>query len=389
MSDILEAEPEVNGLTQVEPTLPSNWYFDPAQYHRELRNIWYRNWIYLCRSETLDAPLAFRTFEIGDQNVLLVRDENGALNAFHNTCRHRGAVLKTEPSGRLQARAITCPYHAWTYKLTGELARMPSKLCAPDFSKADHGLYKIALAEWSGFVFINLDENAGPFDAAPDRDDSAPVDNWPLADLRVGHSVRKLLACNWKVFWENYNECLHCAHAHPELSDIVPIYSRGLLSQRDDPNWRAQGDTTDPKLKGGLKIGAETWSMDGRALPYTFPKLTEAERAAGQTYFTKLPSMYMVAHIDYVRIVHMRPLGPEQTELTAEWLFPAETLNDPAFDLPKAVEFADLVMRQDVALCELNQKGLHSLRHRTGTLMPEEYLVHKLHNWVRSQLDES
>jgi Rieske 2Fe-2S family protein len=85
----------------------------------------------------------------------------------------------------------------------------------------------------------------------------------------------------------------------------------------------------------------------------------------------------------------MRPLGPEQTELTAEWLFPAETLNDPAFDLPKAVEFADLVMRQDVALCELNQKGLHSLRHRTGTLMPEEYLVHKLHNWVRSQLDES
>jgi Rieske 2Fe-2S family protein len=388
MSDIIEAAPETNGLTRTEPTLPTSWYLDPAHYQRELSEIWYRNWIYVCRSDSVEGPLAFRTFELGDQNILVVRDEAGELRAFHNTCRHRGAVLKTEPSGRLQARAITCPYHAWTYKLNGDLARFPSKLCAPDFSKADHGLYKIALTEWNGFVFINLAEDAEAFDPMPDRDDSAPLDNWPLAELRIGHSVKKILNCNWKVFWENYNECLHCAHAHPELSDIVPIYSRGLLSQRDDPDWRAQGDTTDPKLKGGLKIGAETWSMDGRALPYTFPDLTEAERASGQTYFTKLPSIYMVAHVDYVRVVHMRPLGPETTELVADWLFPKETLEDPAFDVTKAVEFANLVMSQDVALCELNQKGLHSLRHKAGTLMPEEYLVHKLHNWFRGQLGE-
>ena len=84
----------------------------------------------------------------------------------------------------------------------------------------------------------------------------------------------------------------------------------------------------------------------------------------------------------------MRPLGPETTELVADWLFPKETLEDPAFDVMKAVEFANLVMSQDVALCELNQKGLHSLRHKAGTLMPEEYLVHKLHNWFRGQLGE-
>ncbi len=137
-----------------------------------------------------------------------------------------------------------------------------------------------------------------PFDAAPDRDDSAPVDNWPLADLRVGHSVRKLVACNWKVFWENYNECLHCAHAHPELSDIVPIYSRGLLSQRDDPNWRAQGDTRDPRLKGGLKIGAETWSMDGRALPYN---LSEADAGGAR----RRPDLFHQASLD----VHGRPMS--------------------------------------------------------------------------------
>src|SRR5579883_1820708 len=84
------------GLARLEPTLPSYFYHDPAHYERELRSIWYRNWIYVCRSSSLPDSRSFRTFTIGTQSILVLRDEDGTLRAFHNTCRHRGSALCTE-----------------------------------------------------------------------------------------------------------------------------------------------------------------------------------------------------------------------------------------------------------------------------------------------------
>ena len=90
-----------NGLTELTEGLPAEAYFEPRHFERELQRIWYRNWIYVCRSSELAARRAFRTFELGDQRVLLVRDDNGSLKGFHNTCRHRGAVLCRETKGTL------------------------------------------------------------------------------------------------------------------------------------------------------------------------------------------------------------------------------------------------------------------------------------------------
>src|SRR5215471_15287662 len=120
-----------NGLETVERTLPSAWYYDPTQYARELERIWYRHWIYLCRASTLAEPLAFRTFEIGTQPILLLRDEAGTLRAFHNTCRHRGAALCREAEGTLRMQRITCPYHSWSYDLRGNLRHTPSPAQLP------------------------------------------------------------------------------------------------------------------------------------------------------------------------------------------------------------------------------------------------------------------
>ena len=83
--------------------------------------------------------------------------------------------------------------------------------------------------------------------------------------MRVGHSYTKTLNCNWKVFWENFNECLHCPNIHPELSDLVPIYGRASMARRDDPNWRETADDHAPEIGGGLKEGAQSWSMAGSA----------------------------------------------------------------------------------------------------------------------------
>ncbi|PAP94590.1 hypothetical protein CIT31_10440 [Mesorhizobium wenxiniae] len=97
-----------------------------------------------------------------------------------------------------------------------------------------------------------------------------------------------------------------------------------------------------------------------------FPDLTSAERSAGQTYATSLPSMFIVGHVDYVRTVRLVPLGSEQTELTAEWLFSSEALADPTANIDKIVAFGRQVLEEDADICEINQKGLRSMRHKAA-----------------------
>lgn len=374
-----------NGLTRMEPTLPSSAYWDTEAYRRDLDAIWYRSWLLVCRETDLAQPLAFRTCRVGTQEVVVLRDETGELRAFHNTCRHRGSQLCQESEGRLKARLLTCPYHAWSYSLRGDLVRVPSKSLPEGFDKADYPLYGVALSVWRGFVFINLaDDAGGSAEASFDRA-SGSLANWPLETLVAGQRLSKVMNCNWKIFWENFNECLHCPGVHKDLSRLVPIYGRGLMSRRDDPEWVRHADNDAPEFSGGLRAGAETWSRDGHVHGPVFSGLTPAERAAGQTYATSLPSMFIVGHVDYVRTVRLVPLGPEQTELTAEWLFPVEAIASPDADIDNIVAFGRQVLEEDAAICEINQKGLRSGRHEAGVLMPEEYDLHRFHEWVRAR----
>jgi Rieske 2Fe-2S family protein len=391
MTTELKSDPiaqEFSGLRQLEHSLPSSWYFDPSQYALELERVWCRNWIYLCRADTIPAAACFRSFTIGTQPVLVVRDEAGTLRAFYNTCRHRGSLLCSEPSGRLAARTITCPYHAWSYRLNGELARIPSAGRAHHVAVQETALYPIALREWQGFVYVNLSDASCVFGDNFNAN-TGILAHWPLAELAVGHRLTKRLHCNWKIFWENYNECLHCPTVHPQLSSLVPIYRRGIMEQRDDPDWRTHAADTDPLYQGGLRTGAATWSVDGRSLGNEFPDLTDQERRIGYHYVTNLPSHYLVAHVDHVRSSRLLPLAPEHTELEIEWLFPAATLKDPGVDIRKVHEFSAQVMAEDAAACENNQRGLRSTPHTQGMLMPEEYDVWRLHEWLRTQLADS
>ncbi len=374
-----------NGLTELTAGLPADAYFDPRHYARELQRIWYRNWLYVCRSGDVAAARSFQTFEVGDQKILLVRDDAGVLQGFHNTCRHRGAALCRDSAGQLRSGAIICPYHAWTYSLQGNLLRTSSKRNAHGFDVADFPLYKINVREWSGFIFIALTENPPAFDRIFDMPLNR-LDSWPLSELAVGHVLVKTVHSNWKIFWENYNECLHCPGVHPLLSNLVPIYGRGLLEERDDPNWSAHAADSDPKYKGGLRAGAATWSMDGNLTAAAFPGLSDEDRRAGAIYMTALPSMFIVGHVDYVRVVRLRPLGPEQTELRVEYLFSPQTLADPSVDVRNIVDFTNLVMTEDAEVCELNQRGLHAAPHLRGVVMPEEYVIRQFHEWVNSEL---
>ena len=374
-----------NGLKTAQPSLPSDWYWDESQYRRELKAIWHQSWLYLCRGDAI-APGSFRAPEIAGQRIVVVRDSEGVLRGFFNTCRHRGSILCTEEEGTCEKGLLTCPYHQWAYDLTGRLRATGMMRPVAEFDRAEHSLHPVAVTEWRGCVFINLaGDDAEDFTACEEEFEN--IARWPLDGLVTGHRYRAEIACNWKIFWENFNECLHCPAVHSELSDLVPIYKRAIMVRKDDPDWQVHADSDAPVWSGALREGAETWSTDGKAQG-VLPDLGEAERAAGQAYGVAMPSVFMAAHLDYVRITRLLPLGPERMELSAEWLFDPGMLADPGFDASRITDFATMVMDQDSAACELNQAGLRNGPFKGGVLMQEEYEVFAFHEWVRARLGE-
>ncbi len=383
----LSGDEDFNGLKQTFQSLPATWYYDTEHYLRELDRIFYTGWLYLCHTSTLAEARSFRSFNIGNQGIFLVRDDDGSLRCFHNTCRHRGSKLCLESEGRLPNKLIRCPYHQWAYALDGRLVATTSHAEAADFDKADYPLFPVLVQQWRGGIFVSLADDppdlAESFERGSDR-----TGNWPMPDLVVGHSWNKVMNCNWKTFWENFNECLHCPNVHPELCELVPMYGRRISHFRDVADWQSYTDRDDPAYAGGLRQGAETWSMDGRAGDVRITGLTEEEIARGQGYLVSYPSVFIAAHVDYMRTVRVLPLGPEQTEIEVEWLFTPETLAHGDFDHSNITDFAKRVMQQDADASELNQSGMHSRKFQHGVLMPEEYNVKAFQDWVRAQRGE-
>ena len=373
------AHPESPLLDHCPETLPRDAYVSPDWYAREMATLWARRWVCAGRVGDL-APGTMRPVRVGAASVILVRLADGALRAWHNTCRHRGAEICAgeRPAGKL----ITCPYHAWAYAAgDGRLVSTAHAHPTADFRGEDHGLRPVALREWAGFTFLSTAVTP------PELRGDVPLstlDNWPMESLVTAHRWEKVLACNWKVFWENYSECLHCPGIHPELCDLVPVYREGVMAANERQGW-----TPEAPAGRSLKAGAESWTMTGAPCGPVFPGLTPEERQAGYTFVTLWPSAFVVAHVDYVRSVRLDPLGPDRTRLVAEWHFAPETLAQPGFDAARVADFARIVLGQDGDACEMNQRGLASPAYLRGRLMPEEYEIHRFHEWVLRELEIS
>ena len=215
------------------PTLPGRYYTDPAIFEQEKRDIFEKQWMYVCRTEDVPAPGRFVRATVGNENVIVIRGRDQELRAFLNVCRHRGATLCLTGAGDV-GRSIRCPYHSWTYRLDGSLMSAPNWRSMAAVDKAGYGLHPVALAEWHGPVWLNLAENPTPFDEQVWRQldyrlggDRAKFARYDLAGLVAGRRVDYTVAANWKIIQENFQECYHCATIHPELVDALPQF-RGL-----------------------------------------------------------------------------------------------------------------------------------------------------------------
>ncbi|MEQ1699839.1 MAG: aromatic ring-hydroxylating dioxygenase subunit alpha [Ilumatobacteraceae bacterium] len=206
-------------------TLPAAWYADAGHFEREQSAVWRGEWVCVGDTEELPAAGEWSTVEVGGLPVLLVCDREGVLRAFLNVCRHRGAPL-CSPHGRGQGAAISCPYHAWLYRLDGSLARAHG-VGEPDaFDPADHALKPVSVARWRRWVWINADQ----FAVAPDFGPlAAAVDAFPLEAMTIALSERDERPFNWKVLLENYSENYHTPFVHPEI-DTTPTHDYPMVS---------------------------------------------------------------------------------------------------------------------------------------------------------------
>ncbi len=362
-------------LERVEPALPASWYRDPAHYRRELDVFWYDRWIAVAREEEIAAPGAWRAVRIGSQSILLLKDQEGNLRAFHNVCRHRGSVLCTEEKGSFPRKRIVCPYHAWTYDFEGRLVATPRRMETPDFRMDDYPLHQVAVDCWGGFAFVHLGSKPGPLGAAlkhlPGR--FAP---YRFETLRIGKRIVLDVQANWKVLAENFSECFHCPPVHPEFCRIVTAY-------QDAGAWGLRGT---PEARPEYKPGAATLTLDGTSRLPAFAGLGEEERKTLYIAETALPNLFLNVHPDYVNAQLMFPTGPESVRMVYDWLFEPRHLPLAAQDLEHYVALWDLTNRQDARNCEWQQQGMQSRAFGHGVYVPQEFDAHRFAQWVRAGL---
>ncbi|HIG60687.1 MAG TPA: aromatic ring-hydroxylating dioxygenase subunit alpha [Gammaproteobacteria bacterium] len=350
-----------NTNATLQSSLPVELYLDPVVYQEELRNVWYRQWLYVGRADQLPRPGDYILQTIGDQSIIVTRSEDGGIRAFHNTCRHRGSALCQTPQGQFTQGRIMCPYHRWSYSLNGELLSTPFLDLANE--SKNFSLYSVPCESWRGNIYLNLDTSSSVELGKTADPGFAVLNNWPLEQLKLGHSHQFELACNWKIFWENYLECYHCPGVHPELCKLVPLYQAALSTDRLDP---------DTELADAVASGIESWTTTGKAISSPFPDLSRAECDAGHTFMELYPSQYIVAHSDYIRQVSIIPLAADRTRISAEWLFSPEAMAKADFDPTPAIAFSKQVLAEDAMVNELNQQGITALPHQQGYLTPQE-----------------
>jgi len=338
--------------------LPAAAYADDAVLEWERRVLFAGGWVCVARSAEIAEPRSRRAVTVGDDSVLLVRDEHGVLRSFFNVCRHRGHELLA-CGASTTGRFITCPYHSWVYDLDGSLHKVPHEHRDAFASKGELSLTSAAVAEWQGFVLVNVDGGAPPLERYTTGLDEI-LGPYELDRLVVAASHSYELRANWKLAVENYQECYHCSTIHPELCRVSPPDSGS--NYRPDGLW----------VGGSMELveGAQTMSLDGLSGSEPMRAIVGTLRRAVQ-YIQLWPNLLVSAHPDYVMIHRLEPLAADRTHVVCEWLFPPEVVGRHDFDPAYAVDFWDLTNRQDWAACEAVQRGVRSRGYRPGPFSPE------------------
>jgi choline monooxygenase len=336
--------------------IPAAWYIDPRVEALERRTVWSRTWQLVGRTAQLVQPGEFVTAEVGGEPVVVVRGQDHVLRGFFNVCRHHAAAVMTAPCGKVDR--LRCPYHGWTYDLAGQLRGVPEFDGVCDFDRAKTGLVPLSVATWEGFVFVHLDPDPLPLERYLGAlvDQIAPLE---LGALTFCERREYTLACNWKVFVDNYLDGgYHVPHLHKSLNSIlaytdytIECFERFCLQ-------------SSPIEGGGAADPTTAVSRKGRALYYWV--------------YPNLMLNWYEGHLDTNLVV---PLGVDRTRVVFEFFFDDVTAARGDANR-ESIAVSERIQDEDVAICESVQRGLSSRAYGAGRLSVRreagENLFHKL-----------
>ncbi len=345
-------------------TLPAAAYISDAVLDWEREHFFSGGWTCVGRASDV-APGSYTAVTAGNDSLVLSREPGGNLKAFFNVCRHRGHELL--PCGSsASAKVIKCPYHGWTYGLDGSLKGAPHFSDQPDFDPADFPLTEARTHEWGGWVFVNVSGDAPEFDRylGSLADTIAP---YQPDRLVIAARDEYVVKSNWKSIIENYHECYHCNHIHPELVQVS--------SPDSGRTWYPDGAWAGGDME--LLDGMHTMSMDGQTGAAKMLPGLEGKQLRDVLYFELFPNLLISPHPDYILTHRFEPLEPGLTKVECHWLFDPDEVARDGFDPSYAVDFWDITNKQDWSATEGVQRGMNSKGYTPGPLSSVEETVYQ------------
>jgi len=369
-------------LTGRDPnfSLEQKFYTDPDYYKLDLENIFYRDWLFVGHDCELPKTGSYMTVQVGAYPVVIVRDAQGGIRAFHNSCRHRGSRICSAEKGT--AAKLVCPYHQWTYELDGRL--LFARQVGPDFKPAEYGLKQVHCETVAGYIYICVADEAPNFAAFRDLVEPylAPHN---IKDAKVAFESSIIEKGNWKLVWENNRECYHCAANHPELCRTYPEApsATGVQGVMEDPeinqlwkNCASAGLPAEFKMSedGRYRItripllrDAVSYTMSGKAAV----KKPLSEQVAGDTNIGAMllfnyPVTWNHLMADHAISFRVMPISAEETLVTTKWLVHKDAVEGVDYDLDELTHVWIQTNDQDRQIVEENAVGIRSPAYQPG-----------------------
>jgi phenylpropionate dioxygenase-like ring-hydroxylating dioxygenase large terminal subunit len=294
-----------------DDTLTSDVYSGAAQYGLEVEKVFWRAWIPVARVTDLAEKGRWLHRSVERAEVVITRDEDGTLHAFHNTCLHRGtALVSADGCGQ----RLVCPYHAWSYKLDGQLASVPEPISYPkDFDPGSIRLQPVAVAEHWGFIWVNLSANPPTIEEYLGENLLDELTNYRLGEAEHKGRFEKAGPFNWKVAMEGFLEPYHVPWIHPR--SVFPVVHHQFAAMK----WwgdhsRMMLPLRDPDLYQPKGIFGRVAAQVGIGLP---DGLNELQRTASFVYLVWPTTVFNILP-NHITVFHMLPLGPDRTNVVLD-----------------------------------------------------------------------
>ncbi|MGI5454613.1 aromatic ring-hydroxylating oxygenase subunit alpha [Streptomyces sp. CA-249302] len=392
------------GLSLEAPFYTGQEFFD-----LDIEAVFARSWLFVAAEAELPEPGDYVTVTLGPYSMILLRDDDEEVRAFHNVCRHRGARILDEKRGSVGN--IVCGYHRWTYGVDGRLLHAES--LPPDFDRSCFGLRAVHARAVAGLVFICLaDQPPADFDEVAARIEPYIAPHG-LSRAKVATQIDLVENGNWKLTMENNRECYHCG-GHPELQcSLFPVYGYAeedvppVLRPAYDRYLQADAESRTTYESLGLPYAAveeldtratgfriqrepldgagESFTEDGTAAcskllsDFTTPRL-------GRLSMHMQPNAWFHFLSDHAITFSVIPLAPDRTLVRTTWLVHADAVEGVDYDLDGLTRVWTATNDQDALLVARAQQGISSPAYLPGPYNPTEYQVEAFVNWYVTRL---